>query len=109
MPRNERMQRRRGHSRTGAERALASRMLDGLKNYWKELKRGQPGKRFQQQYRKNHQSVSKPVRKVIFIGGGLLIIAAAIFFLPAPGPGWAVIFIGGGLLAQESLPAAKTL
>ena len=84
-------------------------MLDGLKNYWGELKQGEPGKRFQEQHRKKHRSGSSPWRKVLFIGGGILIIAAGIFFLPAPGPGWAVIFIGGALLAQESLPAAKVL
>jgi uncharacterized protein (TIGR02611 family) len=84
-------------------------MFNGLKQYWQELKRGTPGKRFQQQYKKRHQSGGNPWRKALFLGGGALVIVAGIFFLPAPGPGWAIIFIGGGLLAQESKHAAKTL
>ena len=84
-------------------------MFDGIKDYWKELKAGTPGKRFQEQYKKSHASGSSPLRKVLFLGGGALVIAAGIFFLPAPGPGWAVIFIGGGLVAQESERAAKIL
>jgi uncharacterized protein (TIGR02611 family) len=84
-------------------------MFDGLKRYWKELKRGTPGKRFQQQYRKSHESGGDPLRKALFLGGGALVIAAGIFFLPAPGPGWAIIFMGGGLMAQESKTAAKML
>ena len=49
------------------------------------------------------------MRKVLFLGGGALILVAGLFFLPAPGPGWAIIFIGGGLIAQESERAAKIL
>ena len=84
-------------------------MFTGLKRYWKELKRGTPGKRFQQQYQKSHDTGGNPLRKVLFLGGGALVIAAGVFFLPAPGPGWAIIFIGGGLMAQESKRAAKVL
>ena len=89
---------------------LQRSMLDGLKNYWNELKAGTPGKRFQEQYKKSHaKSGGSPLRKVLFLGGGALVLAAGIFFLPAPGPGWAVIFIGGGLIAQESERGAKVL
>ena len=84
-------------------------MFDGIRKYWKELKRGTPGKRFQQQYRKSHESGSSPARKILFLGGGALVLVAGIFFLPAPGPGWGIIFIGGGLIAQESEVAAKVL
>lgn len=85
-------------------------MFEGLKQYWKELKRGTPGQRFQQQYKKTHaKSGGSAVRKVLFLGGGALVLAAGIFFLPAPGPGWAIIFIGGGLIAQESERGAKIL
>lgn len=84
-------------------------MLQGLKKHWQDLKRGKPGKRFQDHYRNQHESGSSPWRKVLFIGGGALIVAAGIFFLPAPGPGFIIIFLGGGLMAQESIRAAKVL
>ena len=40
---------------------------------------------------------------------GILVLAAGIFFLPAPGPGFIVIALGGAILARESLIAAKAL
>ena len=80
-----------------------------LKEHWKDLKEGNPGKRFQDHYRKYHESGGNRMRKVLFIGIGALIVAAGVFFLPAPGPGFLIIFLGGGLMAQESLRAAKVL
>jgi uncharacterized protein (TIGR02611 family) len=80
-----------------------------LKEHWQDLKRGRPGHRFQDHYAKRHETGSSPARKVLFLGGGALIVAAGIFFLPAPGPGFVIIFLGGGLMAQESKHAAKAL
>lgn len=84
-------------------------MLQGLKKHWQDLKRGQPGKRFQDHYKKRHESGTSVWHKVLFLGGGALIVAAGIFFLPAPGPGFIIIFLGGGLMAQESMRAARVL
>lgn len=84
-------------------------MFDSLKSHWHDLKEGRPGKRFQDHYRKRHESQSSPWRKALFLGGGALIVAAGIFFLPAPGPGFIIIFLGGGLMAQESKVAARVL
>ena len=84
-------------------------MLQGLKQNWRELKHGEPGKRFTAHYQRRHQSGSSPLRKALFIGAGAVIVAAGIFFLPAPGPGFVIIFLGGGLIAQESKAAARVL
>lgn len=84
-------------------------MLQALKDHWQDLKRGQPGKRFQDHYKRRHESRSSGLRKALFLGGGALIVAAGLFFLPAPGPGFIIIFLGGGLIAQESLRAARLL
>ena len=84
-------------------------MFDGIKSHWHDLKEGRPGKRFQDHYKKRHESGSSPWRKALFLGGGALIVAAGIFFLPAPGPGFLIIFLGGGLMAQESRHAARLL
>jgi hypothetical protein len=46
-------------------------------------------------------------RKVLFIGGGILVVLAGVFFLPAPGPGMVIIVFGAGMIAQESLFVAK--
>jgi uncharacterized protein (TIGR02611 family) len=84
-------------------------MLQAIKKNWRELKHGTPGKRFQEHYERRHQSGSHLLRKALYIGVGALIVAAGIFFLPAPGPGFVIIFLGGGLIAQESKAAAKVL
>jgi uncharacterized protein (TIGR02611 family) len=84
-------------------------MLHAIKEHWNDLKHGKPGKRFQDHYKKHHESGGHFWRKAFFLGVGALIVAAGIFFLPAPGPGFLIIFLGGGLIAQESLPAAKLL
>ena len=84
-------------------------MLDGIKSHWNDLKAGKPGRRFQDHYKKRHEKQSSPWRKALFLGGGALIVAAGIFFLPAPGPGFLIIFLGGGLMAQESKHAARVL
>ncbi len=36
-------------------------------------------------------------------------MAAGLFFLPAPGPGFLILFAGAALLAEESLTAARAL
>ena len=84
-------------------------MLQAIKEHWNDLKRGKPGKRFQDHYHHSHESRGHIGRKLLFLGGGALIVAAGIFFLPAPGPGFVIIFLGGGMMAQESETAAKVL
>lgn len=84
-------------------------MLRKLKKSWNELKDHEPGRRFQERYQRVHQRRQGGARKLLFIGGGVLVMAAGVFFLPAPGPGFLVLALGAGLLAQESLAAARAL
>ncbi len=84
-------------------------MLQGLKEHWQDLKRGRPGRRFQDHYRKHHAAGGSKLRKALFIGAGALIVAAGIFFLPAPGPGFLIVLLGGGVMAQGSRTAARVL
>ena len=84
-------------------------MLESLKKQWQELKDHEPGKRFQERYGRNHHAGGSWIRRVLFIGGGILVMAAGVFFLPAPGPGFLILFIGAGLIAEESLVAARAL
>jgi uncharacterized protein (TIGR02611 family) len=85
-------------------------MLQRLKKNWQELKDQPPGKRFEHRYRRIHPSGGGGgLRKALFIGGGFVVLAVGVFFLPAPGPGLIVVAIGAGLMAQESLMAARVL
>ncbi|HEV2735165.1 MAG TPA: PGPGW domain-containing protein [Longimicrobiaceae bacterium] len=84
-------------------------MLDKLKKSWHEIEEADPGSRFQERYRQRQRQGGSGPRKPLFIGGGIAIMVAGVFFLPAPGPGFLILFIGAGLLAQESLLAARAL
>ena len=82
-------------------------MLKHLKQSWRRFKAGMPGRRFQQQFRYRQQFRSGPVRKALLIAGGILVAAAGIFFLFAPGPGIITLLIGAVVIAQQSSLAAR--
>jgi uncharacterized protein (TIGR02611 family) len=85
-------------------------MFEKIKQHFQALLGDAPGKRFQQQFWRNRQNRSHPfLKKVLFIGGGVIVIAAGILALPLPGPGTVIIIVGLGLLAQESLRLSKFL
>jgi uncharacterized protein (TIGR02611 family) len=84
-------------------------MLEKLKQGWHDFERDAPGQRFQQRYERRRRRGQSIWRKAVIIGAGILIMAAGLFFLVAPGPGLLVVFIGGSLIAQESLFAARAL
>jgi hypothetical protein len=84
-------------------------MLHSLKNIAKELGKGHPGQRFQMRYHRRQRVPRGSLRRVLFIGGGILLVAAGVLLLAAPGPGVLVVFLGGSLIAEESLIAARAL
>jgi uncharacterized protein (TIGR02611 family) len=84
-------------------------MLDKLKQSWRHLKEGKPGKRFRQQYERRKRSGRSNLSKILFIILGLLIMVVGLIFLPAPGPGTLILLPGAALIARESLFAARLL
>ena len=84
-------------------------MFGTLRHSWSDLKKGKPGERFQQRYRRVHQRPGGMVRKILILVGGVLIILVGLILLPAPGPGMLVVLIGAALTAQESFFVARTL
>ena len=84
-------------------------MLEVVKQTWRRFKAAKPGQRFQQEFSRRQGAGRSPVQKVLFIVGGLLLMAAGFLFLFIPGPGLVVILIGGFLIAQQSLVAARVL
>ena len=85
-------------------------MLDRLKQGWRELKRGQPGRRFQDRYlRRRDRARASTVRKCSVIGAGVLLVLAGILFLPLPGPGFLIIAAGALLMAGQSWSIARAL
>jgi hypothetical protein len=84
-------------------------MFENLKQSWQRFRRSKPGYRFQQRYYEKQQSRRSTVQKILVIAVGVLIFAAGIFFLAAPGPGMIVLLIGASLIAEQSLVAARAL
>ncbi|HUR56959.1 MAG TPA: PGPGW domain-containing protein [Opitutaceae bacterium] len=82
-----------------------------LKKNFREIKKGRPGHRFQDYYKREHRahrrhrSRGRIWRLVI----GILSILVGIILCVIPGPGLPFIFIGGGLLATESLFVARIM
>ena len=82
-------------------------MLEELKQNWQRFKVGLPGRRFQQQFRYRQQFRNGPVRRALFIAGGILVAAAGMFFLFAPGPGIVILLLGAVVIARQSSLAAR--
>ena len=85
-------------------------LIGRLKQGWRELRRGEPGRRFRSRYeRKRRSGRSGAVRKCCMIIGGLVVVLAGIVLLPLPGPGMVIVAIGALLMAEESSMTAKAL
>jgi hypothetical protein len=84
-------------------------MLNQLKRSWTSLKHGDPGSRFQEQYRRQHRKQEGGVARAIRIVAGIILVPVGLFFLPAPGPGMVVLALGAILLARESRLVAQAL
>ncbi|MDQ3815305.1 MAG: PGPGW domain-containing protein [Armatimonadota bacterium] len=84
-------------------------MIDKLKKNWKQFKNDEPGTRCQNAYHRRQQESQGRLTgtKLFNIIGGLVVVLAGIFFVPAPGPGSAIIVLGLGLLGSEFLPVAR--
>ena len=84
-------------------------MLKHFKAYWSELRRGQPGSRFQDQYEQNRREQKSPIGRVLRIIGGVALIPIGVFFLAVPGPGLLIVLMGAVLIAREFGFAARLL
>ena len=85
-------------------------MLQRLKQAWREFKRLPPGRRFQETYKTRQRARRGGAKRILFIGGGLLTIAAGVFSFPVPGvPSELIIVTGLAIFAQGSMRAARIL
>jgi hypothetical protein len=84
-------------------------MLEGLKRRWRRLRAGQPGARFQRQYRENRESRKSGLHRwgAVAAGAGLILVGIILLFIP--GPGLLLIAAGAALLARESQVLARAL
>lgn len=76
---------------------------------WLRLKAGTAGARFEARYRRRRATCSgaSGLARVLYVLIGVLVMAAGVVMLVAPGPGWATFFLGLGLLGGEFLIIAR--
>ena len=84
-------------------------MANRLKQRWREFRTAAPGVRFQERFERRKEERAGRTSRFLHVGAGVALIAAGIFFLPAPGPGTIVLLVGAGLIAQEWAWAARAL
>lgn len=84
------------------------RIVDQARKEWRLLTADRPGYRFVGQFRRSQRdhSLARRVVRVVF---GVVLVAAGVVMLFAPGPGWLVIFFGLGMFASESCALARFL
>src|SRR5687768_16912343 len=88
---------------------LGGSLLKNIKKRWQSLKRGEPGKRFQDEYDKRHGADASRAKKIGILAAGVIVLVAGIILMPAPGPGILIVAIGAAMVSQESKFAARVL
>lgn len=80
-----------------------------LRESWRELKRGRPGHRFQERYRRARckREQCGPGQRIVMLVAGLIALIIGLVLCVFPGPAVPFFFISGGLLAAESRPIAR--
>lgn len=85
-------------------------MLQRLKQAWREFNRSPPGRRFRELYERRRRARHAGAKRALFIGGGLLTVAAGVASFPVPViPSELVILTGLAISAQGSERAARVL
>lgn len=93
--------------------AATLRIGDQLREHWEALKRGRPGRRFQERYERTHcRGAGAPKTcgwgtRILMILGAVVCLAIAVVLSVIPGPAIPFFFIAGGLLATESRLVAR--
>ena len=85
-----------------------------FKQRWRDLKRGQPGRRFQDRYAaakkyRADDSWAQRGRRLIRLLVALAAIVIAVFLMFLPGPAVLFYFLAGTLLAPESIYLSRLL
>jgi hypothetical protein len=86
-------------------------MLGKLREKWRQLQRGQPGRRFQDRYeRSRHTRHNKPwYLRFLKITLALVLILIGLALTILPGPAVVFFALGAALLANQSRPLARLL
>ena len=84
-------------------------MIERAKENWRRYKESEPGRRFQDRYRRHQENRRGgfDARALLSIVGGVVVVVGGLITVPGPGPGWVITFLGLGLIAGEFRPIAR--
>ena len=88
---------------------MAARFFGRLRAHWRELSSDEPGKRFENRWRRNRDRTRSILRRVLVTALGIAAIAGGLVLAFTPGPAFVLYAVGGGLIAEESRIAARLL
>lgn len=93
---------------------MAARTLhlwEFLRAHWLELKRGRPGRRFQDRFERACRAEHRcgPGQRIILWIAAFVCLAIALVLTVMPGPAIVFFFFAGGLLATESRSVARLM
>ena len=74
-----------------------------------EIIHSQPGRRFQERYRRMHSRTASAWKRCACVAAGIVLTLVGVFFLAMPGPGIPILVVGLALIAQESVTLARQL
>ncbi len=82
-----------------------------FREHWRDIRRGRPGHRFQDRYKRAREQKRKTstTQRIVFIVVGVLALAIGVLLFVFPGPAIPFFFLGGALLASESRIIARTM
>lgn len=84
-------------------------MFASLRRSTREFMALPAGERFRTTFERHQRTRRSPARRIAFVAGGVLLIAAGLVALVAPGPGLVMIALGFLLVARESSRLARVL
>ncbi len=86
-------------------------MFDQARRTWREFSNGQPGYRFQRQYRRRQETTNGlfDPKNLLHLAGGVAIIVIGVLLAPIPGPGGIIVFVGLAMVGSLFLPVARAL
>ena len=84
-------------------------VFETFKAGWRQLRRGKPGKRFVDFYRRRQEKRTSKAGHVLWLVIGSALLLVGVVLLVIPGPGIPLVFLGAGFVAQESRWVAQTM
>ena len=88
---------------------MAAIMQFHFREHWRDLRRGRPGRRFQDRYERARQENGRSglVKRILLILVAIVFLAISVVLTVMPGPAFVFFILAGALFAAESKTVAR--